>query len=105
MSELIKPCPWCKSSKVMCEGDGTRVYAVCQKCLAHGPEVHVGEMTTDQFRSAVIKEWNTRNRGKFSKINCPSCNSLVAITGNGIWSHRVFRDGQYRQCPSSGKLL
>jgi hypothetical protein len=52
-----KLCPFCRSDKIMCEGTLRRVAAVCQKCLARGPEV---ESRGANPRDRAVEAWNTR---------------------------------------------
>lgn len=88
MIEHISLCPWCKSSKIMCEGNESRIAMVCQKCLARGPEVPVSA-----GRYLALKEWNSRKSGKFSKVTCPVCKRLCAVAEFGLWPHRNYWDG------------
>jgi len=50
-----KLCPFCRSDKIMVEGSETRIAAVCQKCLARGPEVEASK-----GRDKAIEAWNLR---------------------------------------------
>lgn len=60
----IKNCPWCGSTKIMCEGYlcgdfVVRCAMVCQKCLARGPEISVNNKNRNKKQPA-LKVWNKR---------------------------------------------
>ena len=62
----IKPCPWCKETKVQTEIDTTQGYkygyAFCCFCFAHGPEVRsdYNESENAPWREKAIERWNER---------------------------------------------
>ena len=60
-SELVS-CPFCGSTKIMCEGSDAMAWMCCQKCLAQGPAVsiHRGINTS---KSARVR-WNERAANK-----------------------------------------
>lgn len=99
-SSALLACPWCDSEKVMAEGTDTRVYLVCQKCLARGPEVTVAE-----GRDGAIREWNKalRQPRKETRYVCERCGMTVALV-HYMWSgiHRWRHVGGKTKLKSCG---
>lgn len=90
VSTDLLACPFCNAEKIMAEGSETRMAMVCQKCLARGPEVNVGE-----GRDAAIHEWNKALRHPptpRTKWKCERCGMTVAHVWYGtakrfVWKH------------------